>query len=127
MVNRLHNRVPRPRLWMVTVAGLLLVAAGTCAAYLTGSVVLRDMMAGAITEVLGRAVMVFQGSRFWGASKAVQALSAMRRGQLLKFLLCALLFALIFSSEAEMKPAAVLAGYGVFAILGTALTAKVCR
>lgn len=127
MVSYSQSRIPIPRIWMVVAVELFLVFLGFLLAFVTNSVFLGSMMTGAAIETVGRAIMVFHAFRFLGASKVIQALRSFRRGELQKFLLCTLLFSLVFSLVKEIRPAAVFVGYGFFALLGTVLAARLYK
>jgi F0F1-type ATP synthase assembly protein I len=119
--------IVRPPIWKVSAVQIIVVLVGYGAAYLAESWLVGSFFAGASIEAASRACFGLYAFRHTGAHQVYAVLRSLRRGQVVKYLLCSVLFGILFVVVPKVQPAAVLSGYGLFVVLGTLISARLLK
>ncbi len=119
--------IPRPPVYRITVAQLVVLTPPVAALWLAWPALAKAVLAGAIIEILARAYFGFYAFRFIGALQVRQVMRSFRRGELGKFMLVAVLFGALFAADKNLHPLAIFTGYFAAWLLGTVLSMRLLR
>ena len=119
--------IPRPPIYRITVAQLVVMIPPVAALWLAWPALAKAVLAGAMIEILARAYFGFYAFRFIGAQQMRQVMRSFRRGELGKFMLVAVLFGGLFAADKSLHPLAVFAGYFTAWLLGTLLSMRLLK
>lgn len=119
--------ITRPPIYRITLAQLVVLLPSVVVLWLFWPAWAIAMLAGAVIEILARAYFGFYAFRFTGAQQMHQVMRSLRRGELGKFMLVAVLFGGLFAVGKNLHPLAVFTGYFGAWLLGTLLSMRLLK
>ena len=119
--------IPRPPVYRITLVQLVVLVPPVLVLWFFKPMWAKAVLAGAMIEILARAYFGFYAFRYMGAQQMRLVVRSLRRGELGKFLLVAVLFGGLFVANKGLQPLPVFAGYLTAWLLGVVLSMRMLR
>lgn len=119
--------IPRPPVYRITLVQLAVLIPSVLVLWLLKPMWAKAALAGAMIEILARAYFGFYVFRYIGARQMRLVVRSLRRAELGKFLLVAVLFGGLFAANKGLQPLPVFAGYLTAWLLGVVLSVRMLR
>lgn len=120
------STVPRPPVYRIVIFQFLLVLSVGLGALVVDPMIACSVTVGGLIAALPNAYFVFSAFRYRGARDATKVAQALYRGMAWKFVLTAILFAVVFKLSLGLNYLALFAGFAIV-LLGQMFSTKIAN